>query len=197
MMTDRKNWILLYVLALFATAFYAVLEQQIASDAAMEYDLYLYTINHGGWHYVINNIVNSCLMMTVVPAYLQKITHIDQELLFKVYPCLFFSLLPPFVYLIARKYMSMEASLFCALLVLCQFYFLYYPANGRVGIAYGFWGVFIWALLNNKHKWLVVSGLLIVFSHYGTAYIMVMVLAMALIYEMGKECCPIISKHLC
>ena len=129
------------------------------------------TIEEGGWRYIRGSIVNSCLMRTVVPAYIQRLTGINPEWLFKIYPCFLYSLMPSFIHLIARKSFNRGYAVLASMFVLSHFYFAFYPVMGRVAIAWGFWAGLIWALVSERYWLALPFGLLVIFSHYGTAYI--------------------------
>ena len=171
-----------YILALCITLRYAIFVQVINADQVAEYELYLAAVNSGTWRFVADSIVNSCLMVTLIPAYIQRLTGLDPEMVFKVYPCFLYSLMPVFVYLMARRYFDVGYSLLAAGLVLSQFFFLYYPAVGRVGVAWGFWAGLIWALLARRYIWVLTFGILVIFSHYGNTYIMIASLLLVLGY---------------
>lgn len=168
---DICVFVILYMVVLGITGRYAIYEQVIIADQSREYLVYLEAINSAGWHYINDNTLNACLMVTYLPAQIQKVTGWDAELLFKFFPCIFYSLLPPFIYLIARKYMGVGYALLASGLVLCNFFFLYSPSIGRVGVALGFMAGLIWGLLNRNYYTAGVFAALVVFSHYGTAYI--------------------------
>ena len=181
--TKIKDWhicLIIYFLALGITLGYALTKTEIISDKAIEYLLYLEAVKSGSWHFVTDNIVNSCLMITYIPAIIQRITHIDATLLFKIYPCFFYSLMPMFVYLTSRKYLNIWYSLISAFLILSNFYFLYNSFyTGRVGLAWAFFAGLIWAVLNQRFVWSLVLSILIIFSHYGTAYVAIIILGTA------------------
>ena len=168
--SDWSMFVLIYSITLFITLSYAIYTMKITSDQAVEYDLYTQMVRSGRWTFVKDNIVNSCLTVTLIPALLQRLTNIDASLLFKVFPCFFYSLMPSFVYLISRKYLDKKYSILTALFVLAHFFFMYYPAIGRVGVALGFSAGMLWGIINRRYITASAFAGLLTISHYGTAY---------------------------
>jgi uncharacterized membrane protein len=145
----------------------------VSGDSRAEYRVYLENIEQGSWHFIPESLVNSCVFVTLLPAYIQRTLGTDPRITFMVFPALFFSLMPAFVYLIARQKPDIRQSLIAAAMILSSFYFLYSPTSlGRIGVALGFMAGTIWAMLGNKWKWGVVFGVLVVLSHYATAFIL-------------------------
>lgn len=179
---DRLIFGFIYFAALIVTLRFALLEQVITSDQIMEYDLYLGSISNG-WQFVGGNIVNSSLLATLLPAYLQKLLNLgDTTLIFKVVPCFFFSFMPPFVYLICRRYFDIKSSTLVAFFILSHFYFAVYPAVGRVSIAWGIFAIVIYSLLNRKYKTTLICAVLLIFAHYATVYILAVFAITAFFY---------------
>ena len=189
-MTRRIDWlvfVLIYAATLGVTVSYAVNSQVIVSDQLTEYNLYVKYVADGNWSFELDNIVNSCLTVTLVPAWIQRITHVDQVALFKIFPCIFYSLMPAFVYLITRRYTRVSYAVLAAFLVISSFYFMYYPANGRVGVALGFIAGAVWAILSKRYIFATAFGVLVVFSHYATGVILLVLIISAWLYLVGSH----------
>lgn len=185
----RIDWLLfllIYATALGVTVAYAVGSQVIVSDQMTEYKLYLKYVVEGSWSFEIDDIVNSCLMVTLVPARVQRITHVDQELLFKVFPCIFYSLMPAFIYLITRRYTKVSYAALAAFLVMSSFFFMYYPAIGRVGVALGFMAGAVWSILSRRYIFATTLGILVVFSHYATGIILLLLIVSVWLHLVGQ-----------
>lgn len=163
----------LYLVVLSWMLYYN-LSHQITGDGIHEFMTYVFNIANG-WHYREGNIVNSCLMTTWVPAMLQKITGWDAVTLFRVFPPVFYALMPMFTYLIARRYLKPGESVIAALVVCFTSSIAYFTDIGRVGVALGFLSGMVWALLNKRLWWGIVFASLVVFSHYGTSLIAVFI----------------------
>lgn len=179
-----KDWhlfFLIYLVSLIITLSYAIFRQQITSDQALEFQVYQSFILNG-WHYISNSLVSTSLTATALPAIIQTTTHGNTILIFKITPCFLFSLMPSFIYLITRRYFDWRYSIIAPLLVMTNFYFLWYPTNGRVGIAQAFLAGLIWAILSKRYVWAGIFSTLIIFSHYGTAYIAIILVGVLLAY---------------
>jgi len=176
---DKYIIIGVYLVVLLITVSYAIFKQVITSDQIIEYQLYTEYIKTGIWSFHVENIVNSCLLVTYIPAVIQRITHINAELLFKVFPCLFYSLMPTFTYLTSRRYTGKIYSLLTVCIVLSSFFFLYNPAIGRVGEALGFMTVMIWGVTAKRFPIVLIAGLLLVISHYATMMLGIGLLSVA------------------
>lgn len=184
--SDRSICLYIYLFTLAITVSYAIWRQVIMSDQAIEYALYLMSVKDGLIHLPANDIVGSCLTVTIVPALIQRVTHFDVDLVFKVWPCITYSLMPVFTYLISRKYMGKAYALLASCLVLSSFYFIYSPANGRVSIALGLLAGMLWGILNRHYKWALILGIGVIFSHYATTYIMLLLLGVVTIQNLVK-----------
>lgn len=144
-----------------------------------EYYIYWQNImaDNGEWMFRAGNLLNSCLFTTYFPALIQRAFHTDPELTFVLFPCVLYSFMPVFVYLIARTRLTAMESLVAVLCTLATYHFLYSQGINRVGVALAFSSVMVWAVI--RKDW-VVAGIamgLVVFSHYTTSFIMLGMLA--------------------
>ncbi len=163
----------IYIVALIITI-YGI---KIESDRLAEYNQYLQVIQNGGIIDFNNGLVNSSLLTIWLPAQIQLLTHLNPEFIFNILPCVLFSFMPAFVFLIARRYLDKWDSIISAGLILSSFYFAYYSAHGRVNIAWGILSVLIWAILSKRLVWSIIFSLLLVVAHYGTVYMTLFVIA--------------------
>jgi uncharacterized membrane protein len=154
----------------------------ITSDRLTEFKEYQRILDNGNWQPTPDSLVNSSLVTIYAPAIVSGFTHLDPVIVFKIFPSIFQAFIPIFVYLIARRYMNHWLSLLSALFVMSQYNFLYNSNIGRVGIGMAFFVLFVWALLNKKYIWAVASAILLVFSHYGTAMVAVIIGAVTFVY---------------
>ena len=146
----------------------------MVSDGFAEYCVFRF-IHHGE---ILNEAevrvhkeaLGSCLVSTSLPYYVAKLLCLDEKAVFRYLPCLFYSLMPAFVYLIARLYLDVPLSIISAVFILSGFQFLFFPDIGRIGIAQGLMAVVLWCLLSGHITVGVLVALLLVFSHYGTSY---------------------------
>ncbi len=156
-------------LATLGILLYYNLSHPPVNDGVKEYEAYLLNIQNG-WEYR-RTLVNSCLTTTWLPAIIQRYTGIDQMVLFRIFPTMFYAFMPVFTYLIARRYLATRYAIVACLVVLANSHFLFFPDIGRVGVGIAFLAGMIWALLEKQMWWAIVFALLVVFSHYGTALI--------------------------
>lgn len=178
---NRNIAVLLYLVTLGITLYISMTKGTIVSDQLSEWNLYQNTIRDGQWHFVPDNIVNSSVLSVFISAWVQKFTHLPEALVFWAYPCLFLSLAPPFIYLISRKYIGVKLSILASLFVMTNWYIIAIPYLGRVSIAFGLYPVLMWAVMDRRYVWGVISALLINFAHYGTAYMVAILLGVCLI----------------
>lgn len=158
------------------------------NDGVVEYQVYQMNIDEG-WKYRPDSIVNSCLVTTWAPAELHKATGWDDYTLFRVWPCFFYALMPPFVFLIAVRYLNRAQAFIAAGVVIASSFIIFFPDMGRVGVAWGFMAGMIWALLEKRWWRSMIFAALIVFSHYGTLLIAVGIIITLLIGNL------IIKRH--
>lgn len=167
----------------------------IVSDRAQEYTHYINIIANNGAFMFDGGLIQSSLLATWFPAKIQLLFNLSHtEIIFNLIPCLFYALMPAFIYLIARKYFNIGLSVLTAILPLSFFYFAYYSNLGRVSIAWGIIAGLIWAITSKKLIWSIIFCVLLVLAHYGTAYIMVMVLVVSLIVFIIARLCKYQDK---
>jgi len=168
MTKDIKIAVIIYLTTLGVLLYYNLTHPPV-NDGVKEYETYLLNIQNG-WEYR-RTLVNSCLITTWLPAMMQRYMGIDQMILFRVFPTIFYALMPMFTYLIARRYLAVRYALVASLAVLSNAHILFFPDIGRVGVGIAFFAGMIWVLLERRMMWAIVFTLLVVFSHYGTALI--------------------------
>ncbi|KKK52498.1 hypothetical protein LCGC14_3104310, partial [marine sediment metagenome] len=167
-MKISKGFVFIYLIT-FAGMLWYNLSHVLVNDGVYEYRTYLLNIENG-WEFR-QTLINSCLVTTWMSTLIQKATGWDSMLLFRVFPVIFYALMPAFTYLIAKRYLSIRYALVAVLIVLFNSHILYFPDMGRVGVAMGVMSGMIWALLEKRLIWAIVFALLLVFSHYGTSMI--------------------------
>lgn len=159
----------IYLFTLAIVLVYALFKQVLASDQMLEYQVYQLYLHQDSWQFVIDNLLNSCPINTLLPAYLQQATGWNELILFKVYPTFFYALIPIGTYLLSRRYLGIWQSVLCACVVIASFNIIYYPALGRVNIAIAFLVLSVYAVVSEKWILAFICMGCLVFSHYGTA----------------------------
>lgn len=165
-----------------------VLDTVISSDMALEYEIYQKGLFYLKWVYVHDSLVNSSLFTTILPAYVQHILNLsDNTIVFKIWPCLFFAGMPVVTYLIAKRYLSWPYAVLAAGYIMTHFYFIKYPAMGRVAVGWFFTALLLYGLLNNKVSLIAGSGVALVFAHYGSALMAAGILATVGCWSLWKK----------
>lgn len=140
------------------------------NDGVLEYQTYQSNVAEG-WHYRFDDILNSCIVTTWMPAELHNAAGWDAYILFRIFPCFFYALMPAFTFLIARRYLNYAQAGIAACVVIASSFIIFFPDMGRVGVAWGFTAGMIWALLDKRWWWSLIFAVMVVFSHYGTLLI--------------------------
>ncbi len=180
---DYLVFALIYVVVCILTMFPAV-RIPIEGDRESEYIIYREAIvgkyhfrNKKGWReHTWYEVLDSCFIPIILPAYLYRILRVNAKRLFQMFPSFFYALMPAFAYLIARNYLDVWGSLLATSVILTSFYFLYEPNIGRIGIGLGFAAGMVWSLLANNWAGTIIFAVCLVLSHYGTTYVMLYVL---------------------
>ncbi len=153
------------------------------SDTLREYEVYTRIIETGVVDIVSNELLNSALMSTALPAYLQRLTHIDPLFLYQYYTLLIFPWLPVLAWFVFRRYVGNIGGALASVMVIAQPHFLWSTSMARVTIALLFTVIAVLLILS-KSRWkyplIGIVGLLIVLSHYGTTFILILSLVGAL-----------------
>lgn len=157
------------------------LSRPLANDRSTEYSEFLDRIDAGTWKSVPDSLVNSSIMATLIPAWIAKYTGIRPDIVFNLFPCLFQALIPVFVFLISRRYLKDGHAVLAGLFLMSQYNFLYNSNLGRVAIAWGIFAIFAWAFISRRYLIMVITALLMVFSHYGTSMIAFFVICFCVI----------------
>ncbi len=165
---DTMIFALVYLVALAIMLYYNLTHLPV-NDGVKEYETYLLNIRET-WAYR-RTLVNSSLITTWVPAMLQQWTGWSSMTVFRIFPPVFYALMPAFTYLIARRYMVARYALVASLVVLTNSHILFFPDIGRVGVGIALFAGMIWALLDRRLVWAMVFAILVVFAHYGTSLI--------------------------
>jgi len=180
----NKIVVIIYFTALAGMLWYN-LSHVLVNDGVYEYRAYLMNIEHG-WMFRYT-LVNSCLVTTWIPSLIQRITDCDAMILFRVWPTIFYVLMPVFTYLIAKRYLSTKYAIVAVLVVLFNSHILFFPDMGRVGVAFGFTAGLLWALLEKRLIWSIVFAVLIVFTHYGTSMIMIGIVGASFVLPLFRK----------
>jgi len=168
-------------------------------DEHYEFRLYQSIFDAGYWSIIEkDNMINTCLSVTLLPAIYQSLLRMKGEYIFKILYALFFSFSPVIIYIISKKYISPVYAF------LSSFFFMSYPLfffaelNFRTRIAVVFFALAIMVLFHdrisefNKKLLFILFALSCIESHYSTAYIFLIMLFLAWIVT---QIIPIIASY--
>lgn len=178
-------WIIAVSLILHTTLITNYIQVQ---DVIGEYYIANRVIMKGFWEYTIPDTYNSVLSTAILPPILYHITGISLTWIYKVIFPFLLSLIPPFVYKFYRKYLSSKVSLASSyLIVVLHPYFITLPFLSKQLVAEIFMMLFIHTLLMNIKSRNILNFIFIfgiVFSHYGTSYLIFGMLIFMTIYNL-------------
>lgn len=177
-------WIMAISLILHTTLITNYIQIQ---DVYGEYHIASRVITKSFWEYTASGTYNSVLSTTILPTVLYHITHVSLTWMYKIIFPFLLSLIPSFFYKIYLRYLPPKASLASAyLLVIIHPYFITIPFLSKQLIAEIFMVLFIHTTITNinpRNILRFIFALAIVFSHYGTAYLILGMLVFMAIYK--------------
>jgi len=160
----------------------------IGNDAHIEYYIFQKTLSNEAWHLIMNNSLDSCLSISILPVVYQSFININAEYLFKILYPLFFSISPLIIYQISNEYLTEDNSFLASIFFICQNTYIGATSNPRTVIAILFVALSIMIMLNNNIPAFEKKILLLIFiiscvvSHYSTAYIFFVILILSFIF---------------
>lgn len=175
-----KSWgypVLIWLMGLGLVAEYGVTDYVMESDALVEYGIFMAIMESGHWVANADSLLGACLMTTWVPAKLASLFRVAPFQVFAWYVFVLVSLLPVVVYFIARRWLNPHYALLAGLFVMMQMYFWGALRSARLNVACLVFALLILVVWNGtmrmKVKLPLVAflSLILVVSHYATAYI--------------------------
>jgi uncharacterized membrane protein len=189
-----RQWV--YSIALYSISLALLLMYSLRSghiigwDINQEYEVFQTTLQHLAWHasYYAGLDYNACLSITILPTMFAQLTRVPAEYIFKVVFQLLFALSPVMVFAFAKRYLHSMLAFLAAFLFLSQtWFFEQMPGLIRQETAFIFFMLLLLALfdraLKNKTKMLLslIALVGIILSHYSTAYVTIILLAVVLV----------------
>lgn len=180
----------------------------LRSDALREYHVMLAMMEAGTWA-VVNGeaLLASCMFTTYIPGLITTHFNLPPEMVYRLFPCLFTIWTPLLVYLIARRYVSPGIAFIAALFLIGQNYYLWAASFARIGIAVMFFALAMYLLLGDRlngwRKYLLITCAIgITFSHYGTAFLTLILIGAWLVvkgylYVMHRIKTPVSWETIC
>jgi hypothetical protein len=163
-------------------------------DISSEYHTFINVLHAGRWHTPHrNDAYGAMVSLTVFPSMLVGLTGASPMLVLKaIYPLLF-AFFPVAVFLLGSRVLSRRFAYLAALFIVVQNYmYQQLPAIARQEIALLFFAALLFALFDvrlrrlSRMSLIVVLGLGLVLSHYGTTYLTIGLLGTALVLEIGR-----------
>ena len=154
----------------------------IGVDIHREFYLFQQTLANGRWQTILNDTLDSCLSISLLPAIYQSFLNMNPEYLFKILYPLLFSILPLIVYILSRKYISSFYSFLASFFFMSQLRFLRAGGGPRTNAAIFFFALLVMVLFHNKlskpqkNILFTIFGAGCIVSHYSTAWISFFVL---------------------
>ncbi|WP_330455741.1 DUF2206 domain-containing protein [Streptomyces sp. NBC_00820] len=160
-------------------------------DIQREYQVFRLAADNGHWDISsFPDPYNACLSITLLPAALARLTGIEGTYIFKVLLPLLFALTPVLVYRSVRNVAPAIVALLSAVyLMLFPTFFTDMTFLGRQEVAFFFTGCAMVVVTDTSRPFasrrllFAVLGAGIVLSHYSTTYVLVVVLALALVTD--------------
>lgn len=160
------------------------------SDSANEFHFFKLIINNSKWAIFENNILDSSISISILPAVYQILSNFNVNYAFKLSLLLPLTLNPLIIYLITKKYVKNDIFAFlAAVFIISQSTFFSQLSAYRNYIALFFFGLLIMIMIRDKvdYKWSILYILFIfsaIVSHYTTAYIIfgIFLLAFVMVY---------------
>lgn len=173
--------VLLYVFALSFLLMNAMRGWFVSGhDILLEYHVFDLAKNYEAWKmYLYQDPYNACLSLTILPTYLYKLLHLNEYYVYKFFIHFIGATPVVVVYYLTKEYVKEKLAFLVAILYITfPTYMVDMAFLNRQGIAFMFFGLVLYNLLNNelfgkKNRLLVLFlfGTGMIFSHYSTSYI--------------------------
>ncbi len=154
-------------------------------------EFYCFRLALSNFHWDISkyyNSCNACLSVTILPMVYHTLSNINGEYIFKLFFGLIGSITPLGIYIISKKYIGKRYAFFASLLLIFQLAFIYsMQSSTKQEIATLFFVLAILVLFDvevdklSKKILFLIFMFSVVVSHYATAYIFFILMAMILL----------------
>lgn len=180
----------------------------LGADIHSEYYIFYQTFQNEQWQILINNPLDACLSISILPTIYQSFLGVDPEYTFKLFTPVLFSVSPLIIYVISKKYVTSKYAFLASLFFISQSSFMCSAGGPRTRFAILFFALAVMVLFSEELNEISRRFLFIVFalscivSHYSTTYIFFFVLLgmwgggqisrIAFLFQKG--CLPPLSK---
>lgn len=154
----------------------------LGADIHAEYCLFQLTAGAQQWKILTSELLDSCLVVSLLPTIYQSFLQLDPEYLYDIIHRIFFAFSPLVVYLISRKYLGNFWAFLATFFFMSQLTFLNVGQGMRFPIAILFFSLAIMTLCSkdmsefNKRLLFIIFFAAVIVSHYSTAFIFLVVL---------------------
>ncbi|MFZ2071223.1 MAG: DUF2206 domain-containing protein [Halobacteriota archaeon] len=155
----------------------------VGRDIHQEFNLFRRTWDNMHWQILsVNNPLDACLSISLLPTIYQAFLNVNPEHLFKVLYPLIYSVTPIIVYIISRKYVKDSYAFLAAIFFMFQHIFIDTTMTSRTSVAVLFFALAMFVLFKDEIDPVKKRLLFIVFlastiiSHYSTTYIFLFIL---------------------
>ena len=172
-----------YSLVIFSIGISIVLMNSIytghiyGTDSHSEFYLFQLTSSAGHWRPFLNDPLDSCLNISILPTVYQSFMNMDPEYLFKFIYVLPLSITPLIVFILYRRYLNNIYAFLASVFFIFQSAFFFQTNNYRTFMAIFFFGLAVLVVFSDKLSpfsrklfFVIFSGSIII-SHYTTSYI--------------------------
>jgi len=161
-------------------------------DISSEYQTFVQTLHAGRWHALHrNDAYGAMLSLTILPSTIAALTSASPLVVLKVIFPVIFALFPVALLRLADRLLSRRFAFLAVIFLLVQSYlFQQLPAIARQEIGLLMFVCLVYALIDDRLATAVraalvaILGLGLVVSHYGTTYLAIAFLAIALVLEL-------------
>ncbi|HSX09017.1 MAG TPA: DUF2206 domain-containing protein [Candidatus Saccharimonadales bacterium] len=161
-------------------------------DINQEYEVFQLTKTFAHWDIVnIQQDYNTCLSITILPTIYSIFIGGNDEYIFKFYFQILFALVPLIMYLMYQKLMPKRYAFLSAFFYIAQPFFIQpMPAVIRQEIAFLFFSICIYTLFSKqfsplkKNILLYFFGIAMVFSHYSTSLVAIVLFIATILLEL-------------
>jgi uncharacterized membrane protein len=161
----------------------------VGHDIQQEFHALGLTSVNGAWDVsLFREPYNACLSITILPALIGRVAHLHDPYVLKVVIPFLFAVCPVLVYRIARRFVAVAPAVLSAVYFMAfPTFFTDMPFLTRQQVAFIFLGAGFLVItageqpLRRRRGWLAVMAVGVVFSHYSTIYVLLGVMAIALL----------------
>ena len=170
--------VVIFLISISLLLIYLVRNTHITgADVHAEYYLFRLTSEANHWEIWAREILDSCLVVSMLPALYQSIIQTNPEYLYRIMYTFFFSMSPLAVYVISRKYIGAYPALLASFFFMSQLIFVQNTGDARNWIASFFFTLVIMVIIDGQISIILKKSLFLIFStcivlsHYSTSYI--------------------------